>query len=58
MKLLHRFIYWNVTYHFLFLELKCPGDCSGAGVCDTGVGQCTCEPGRHGLDCSSEIIFL
>ena len=45
-------------YNFSFLELKCPGDCSGAGVCDTAIGECTCEPGRHGLDCSSEIIFL
>ena len=43
---------------FFILELKCPADCSGAGVCDTDVGECTCEPGRHGLDCSSEIIFL
>ena len=61
MKLLHIIIYRNVTFQlqiFPLLELKCPADCSGAGVCDTTIGECTCEPGRHGLDCSSEIIFL
>ena len=51
----HIIILWSIFY---VLELKCPADCSSAGVCDTNVGECTCDPGRHGLDCSSEIIFL
>ena len=42
-----------VTSRFFFVELKCPGDCSNAGNCDTSTGQCTCDSGRHGLDCSS-----
>ena len=37
----------------MFLELTCPGDCNNAGECDTSTGQCTCDAGRHDLDCSS-----
>ena len=40
-----------------FLELTCPGDCSNAGTCDTATGQCDCDPGRHGIDCSSEYAM-
>ncbi len=44
-------------------ELKCPGDCNNAGICDTSNGQCSCDNGRHGSDCSSKYekvieIFL
>ena len=31
--------------------------CSVAGVCDTSTGQCICDFGRHGPDCSSEYFF-
>ena len=37
-----------------FSELTCPGDCSNAGICDTSSGQCSCDTGRHGPDCSSK----
>ena len=37
-----------------FSGLTCPGDCSDAGICDTTTGQCSCDTGRHGLDCSSK----
>ena len=32
--------------------------CSVAGVCDTSTGQCICDLGRHGSDCSSKYFFL
>ena len=37
-------------------ELKCPADCSGAGICDTSTGTCLCNLGRHGIDCSSKKV--
>ena len=43
------------------LEFTCPKSfgavCSVAGVCDTSTGQCICDLGRHGSDCSSEYFF-
>ena len=41
---------------FSTLDLTCPGDCSNAGICDTSTGQCSCDIGRHGPDCSSKLI--
>ena len=52
------FVVYFYSIFIFIIELKCPADCSGAGVCDTNIGQCTCDPGRHGVDCSSEIDFL
>ena len=44
------------------LEFTCPKSfgavCSVAGVCDTSTGQCICDLGRHGSDCSSEYFFF
>ena len=37
--------------------MKCPGDCSNGGNCDTVTGKCTCDVGRHGADCSSKILL-
>ena len=34
--------------------MKCPEDCNDAGVCDSITGNCTCDTGRHGEDCSSK----
>ena len=52
--------YNNLLYklsqpNFTIIELKCPGDCNSAGICDTSTGKCTCDDGRHGQDCSSEL---
>ena len=41
-----------------FSEIPCPGGdnpCDGHGQCDLTSGMCSCEAGRHGLDCSSKI---
>ena len=43
-----------LTCIYLFSELSCPADCSNAGDCDTSTGQCLCDIGRHGADCSSK----
>ena len=43
-----------VKPNFTIIELKCPGDCTNAGICDTSTGKCTCDTGRHGQDCSSK----
>nr|XP_010953330.2 tenascin-N [Camelus bactrianus] len=34
-------------------ERRCPGDCSGHGFCDTG--ECYCEDGFTGLDCTQVV---
>eukprot|EP00892_Ulva_mutabilis_P003496 jgi/Ulvmu1/1518/UM011_0248.1 len=34
------------------LPLDCPNDCSGAGLCDTGTGECVCDIGFAGIDCA------
>lgn len=34
------------------LPLDCPNSCSGAGLCDTGTGECVCDPGFAGIDCA------
>ena len=39
-------------------EIPCPGGdtpCDGHGQCDLTSGECSCEAGRHGFDCSSKI---
>ena len=48
--------------HF-FLDIPCPGSigdvtCTGNGQCDFTTGQCTCDQGRHGPDCSSNSYIL
>ena len=34
--------------------LSCPNNCSGEGICDSATGQCSCNSGRKGTDCSSK----
>ena len=34
--------------------LSCPNNCSGEGLCDSATGQCLCNSGRKGADCSSK----
>ena len=34
--------------------LSCPNNCSGEGICDSATGQCLCNSGRKGTDCSSK----
>ena len=47
-----------LSYYVVYVpEWNCPGNCSDAGTCDTTTGKCTCDPGRHGLDCSSKKIY-
>ena len=46
------------SWFIFILELTCPENCSNAGDCDTSTGQCECESGRHGFDCSSKILFV
>ena len=52
---------FNHSDFLSFAELTCPSDCNNAGICDTSTGQCSCDIGRHGADCSSNVplnIFL
>ena len=39
--------------------ILCPGEgplpCSGNGQCDFTIGQCTCNIGHQGSDCSGKI---
>ena len=46
----------KITDYVSFTELTCPSDCSNAGMCNTTTGQCSCDLGRHDLDCSSKMI--
>ena len=42
-------------------EIPCPGGdtpCDGHGQCDLTSGECSCEAGRHGFDCSSNIWIV
>ena len=34
--------------------LSCLNDCSGEGLCDSATGQCLCNSGTKGVDCSSK----
>ena len=42
-----------------FAGILCPGEgplpCSGNGQCDFTIGQCTCNIGHQGSDCSGKI---
>ena len=45
----------------MFLDISCPGDqnpCSGSGICDLAIGECTCNEGHQGSDCSGEKLFV
>jgi hypothetical protein len=34
----------------------CPADCNGAnGACNTGTGECVCQPGWSGPACDAEV---
>ena len=46
---------FHTSWNFYFLEWICPGNCSDAGLCDTATGKCSCDTGRHGSDCSSNL---
>ena len=46
---------------YFFLDISCPGDqnpCSGSGICDLAIGECTCNEGHQGSDCSGEKLFV
>ena len=45
----------------LLLDISCPGDhnpCSGNGICDLAIGECTCNEGHQGSDCSGENLLV
>ena len=51
---------WWFDDKLLFLDILCPGGdnpCNGSGQCDLTIGECICDAGRHGSDCSSKIIL-
>ena len=45
-------IWSRSNFNSYFTEFSCPADCSSAGNCDTSTGECSCDPGRFGADCS------
>ena len=49
--------FFNIIVLFIS-EFTCPSDCSGVGSCDTSVGECSCDVGRHGYDCSSKFGYF
>ena len=45
----------------LFIDISCPGvqnPCSGNGICNLTIGECTCNEGHQGSDCSGEKLFV
>ena len=59
-KLIYKFTKVNVKLNekLFSSEIPCPGGdtpCDGHGQCDLTSGECSCEAGRHGFDCSSKI---
>ena len=48
-------LWYRKVLFSLISEFTCPEDCSGAGNCDVSVGECSCNVGRHGSDCSSKL---
>ena len=42
-----------------FVDKSCPGaeeTCNGNGECDHTTGQCICNEGNQGFDCSGDIL--
>ena len=35
-------------------EKSCSANCNNVGVCDSATGECSCNSGRFGIDCSSK----
>eukprot|EP01025_Chloroclados_australasicus_P034639 TRINITY_DN3539_c0_g2_i1.p1 TRINITY_DN3539_c0_g2~~TRINITY_DN3539_c0_g2_i1.p1 ORF type:complete len:2104 (+),score=260.43 TRINITY_DN3539_c0_g2_i1:139-6450(+) len=38
------------------IPIECPNDCSGFGVCNVSSGECICNVGSTGADCSEIVI--
>ena len=49
-------MYINLNKNFMSTDMQCGGDicCSNHGTCDVSTGNCNCESGFYGTDCSSE----